>query len=582
MTVSSKYSPVFYPGNGVTTSFPFPYKFYLSSDLVVELVTISTGLSTIQTISVDYTVTGGNGAAGSVIFNTPPSSLVRVVITYQPNFLQSKDFVDGDKLFANDIENALDQTILAVQSIDAKVDRTLRFPNSDAVTSIDVLPAAEARANSLLSFEADGTPAAVQLSSLGGSLNVVLSSPQDGDALLYNAGSWNNRSVLASLGSNIASAGTVALGVANSDFVTITGTTTITSFGTPGAFSRRHVWVVFSGVLTLTHNATSLILPGGANITTAAGDVAECVHLTGGNWRVVNYRRSNGQPIVGINSILPSQTGQVGNYLTTNGTVSSWAPTDVKGSDIASSATTDIGAANASFVHVTGTTTITSFGISPAGVRRIIRFAGALTLTHNATSLILPGAANITTAANDTATFISEGSGNWRCVQYERASGLALVPGLLYSSTQASTSGTSIDFTGISTGARRIAVMLASVSTTGASVLRIRFGSGSIQTSGYLSSAGSIIINGTVAANEATNGFTVGTNLNVTCLYTFCLQNNSTNTWIGELGMRTPGRAWCGGGEVALSGAIDRVSVTTDSGSDNFTAGEITVEAYVI
>jgi hypothetical protein len=44
-----------------------------------------------------------------------------------------------------------------------------------------------------------------------------------------------------------------------------------------------------------------------------------------------------------------------------------------------------------------------------------------LTLTHNATSLILPGATNITTAANDTALLISEGSGNWRCWSYTRA-----------------------------------------------------------------------------------------------------------------------------------------------------------------
>src|SRR5690606_20237247 len=53
-----------------------------------------------------------------------------------------------------------------------------------------------------------------------------------------------------------------------------------------------------------------------------------------------------------------------------------------KGSDIASAATTSIGAATGVFVHVTGTTTITSFGTGTAGWLRIVRFAGALTLTH--------------------------------------------------------------------------------------------------------------------------------------------------------------------------------------------------------
>ena len=56
-----------------------------------------------------------------------------------------------------------------------------------------------------------------------------------------------------------------------------------------------------------------------------------------------------------------------------------------------------------------------------------LRFAGALAFTHNASSLILPTGANITTAANDVAVLVSEGSGNWRCAAYTRASGEALV-----------------------------------------------------------------------------------------------------------------------------------------------------------
>jgi len=96
---------------------------------------------------------------------------------------------------------------------------------------------------------------------------------------------------------------------------------------------------------------------------------------------------------------------------------------DAKASDVASATTTDIGAAAGRIVDVTGTTTITSLGTVAAGVWRIVRFTGALTLTHNATSLILPSAANITAASGDVACFVSLGSGNWRCVSYTRASG---------------------------------------------------------------------------------------------------------------------------------------------------------------
>lgn len=100
-----------------------------------------------------------------------------------------------------------------------------------------------------------------------------------------------------------------------------------------------------------------------------------------------------------------------------------------KGTDITSATTTDIGLATGNYVQITGTATITGLGTSSAGVWRNVTFTGALLLTYNATSLILPTSANITTVAGDTAIFVSEGSGNWRCLSYQRRSGAALVGG---------------------------------------------------------------------------------------------------------------------------------------------------------
>ena len=102
-----------------------------------------------------------------------------------------------------------------------------------------------------------------------------------------------------------------------------------------------------------------------------------------------------------------------------------------KGGDIASASSIDLGATTGNYVDITGTTTITALGTSDAGVWRIAQFDGALTLTHNATSLILPTAANITTAAGDHAAFVSLGSGNWRCVSYQRKSGQPLTLGAM-------------------------------------------------------------------------------------------------------------------------------------------------------
>jgi hypothetical protein len=61
-----------------------------------------------------------------------------------------------------------------------------------------------------------------------------------------------------------------------------------------------------------------------------------------------------------------------------------------------------------------------------AGIMKMVQFDGALQLTHNSGSFNLPTGANITTAAGDRALFRSEGSGNWRCMWFQRATGAAL------------------------------------------------------------------------------------------------------------------------------------------------------------
>lgn len=96
---------------------------------------------------------------------------------------------------------------------------------------------------------------------------------------------------------------------------------------------------------------------------------------------------------------------------------------------VASATTTDLGAVTSNKVSITGTTTITGFGTVAAGVQRWGRFTGSLTLTHNATSLILPGSANITTQAGDSFEAVSLGSGNWAVYNYTPRTGKAVVSG---------------------------------------------------------------------------------------------------------------------------------------------------------
>lgn len=119
--------------------------------------------------------------------------------------------------------------------------------------------------------------------------------------------------------------------------------------------------------------------------------------------------------------------------------VADWAGADT----LASGTTTDLGSVPGMYVTVSGTATITSFGTIKAGTVKFVYFSGAGAITHNATTLILPGAVSITRAAGDTAIFVSQGSGNWRCVTYspttERVGDVLVASGTL---NALSTSGT--------------------------------------------------------------------------------------------------------------------------------------------
>lgn len=133
--------------------------------------------------------------------------------------------------------------------------------------------------------------------SLGGNLttNAAVTINSFWAGLLDDTSAIESLNQLHTQGANIASASTVNLSTATGWAVTITGTTTITAFTSQTAGNAY--LLTFSGALTLTHNATSLICPGGASITTAAGDTAVVQSLGSGNWKVHSYTRADGTPL---------------------------------------------------------------------------------------------------------------------------------------------------------------------------------------------------------------------------------------------------------------------------------------------
>lgn len=173
--------------------------------------------------------------------------------------------------------------------------------------------------------------------------------------------------------------------LSNASAIAVTLPQATGSFGAGFVFSVENK---NSGVATITPTTSTI---NGVSSLVLSRDQGVDVYSDGTNWQI-----QNGRGIAGATTT------------------------------IASASSVDIGGAATNRVSITGTTTISSFGNVPNALS-FVSFTGALTLTHNATTLILPSAGNITTAAGDCLTTSSDSSGNFRVLHYTKADGTALV-----------------------------------------------------------------------------------------------------------------------------------------------------------
>jgi hypothetical protein len=157
----------------------------------------------------------------------------------------------------------------------------------------------------------------------------------------------------------------------------------------------------------------------------------------------------------------------------------------------------------------------------------------------------------------------------------------AVYDGISSGAVVASTSGTSIDFTSIPSWAKRITVMLNGVSTSGTSRLQLQIGdSGGVENTGYVAAAATL--GSATNSTSSTTGFVltqaVAAAETVSGQITICLINAATFLWSesGTLGRITAG-VHVSGGAKALSGALDRIRLTTENGTDTFDAGSINI-----
>jgi hypothetical protein len=149
----------------------------------------------------------------------------------------------------------------------------------------------------------------------------------------------------------------------------------------------------------------------------------------------------------------------------------------------------------------------------------------------------------------------------------------------------ASTSGTSINFTGIPSWVKRVTVILNQTSLNGNSPMQVRIGTSSgVESSGYF---------GTATTTQSTNvggyssrlsngfqtGYEGGAQLNISGLMTIVLVGS--NTWCAAWNFGSnngdSGYIMWGGGSKALSGTLDRIQVIASNGTDAFDNGTINI-----
>lgn len=128
MTVSTEVDHNDYTGNGVTMTFPYTFRIFQKSDLVVQVVDLNGDL-TVLILDTDYTVTGAGGyTGGNVILTTALSSGYQISISRELPVTQETDLRNQGKFFAEVHEDAFDKLTMLIQQVRSWFGLSLRKP----------------------------------------------------------------------------------------------------------------------------------------------------------------------------------------------------------------------------------------------------------------------------------------------------------------------------------------------------------------------------------------------------------------------------------------------------------------------
>ena len=129
MTVSTEVDHNEYTGNGVTTSFPYTFRVFNKSDLVVQVIDLDENI-TVLALDTDYTVTGAGGYnGGNVILSKALANGYQISISRELPVTQETDLRNQGKFFAEVHEDAFDKLTMLIQQCFSKLRLALMRPS---------------------------------------------------------------------------------------------------------------------------------------------------------------------------------------------------------------------------------------------------------------------------------------------------------------------------------------------------------------------------------------------------------------------------------------------------------------------
>jgi hypothetical protein len=195
MTVSSSTSDTRYSGNGSTTAFASGFTFYGAASLRVSIIVNATNVETVKTLTTHYTVTGGNGATGTITMLTAPATGETLVIKREEPYTQLTDLLEGDPLPANILESTYDKLAMQIQQVYRRTLTSIQAPASFNPNTTNPYTVPVPESGKYLVGNAGNTGWDSTSVATVANLPATIVAPQNRDLLEYDGGGavWRNQ-----------------------------------------------------------------------------------------------------------------------------------------------------------------------------------------------------------------------------------------------------------------------------------------------------------------------------------------------------------------------------------------------------